>query len=60
MEFCLFNRDRVTEMGINARKTAEHFSWDAYGDRWIRILTEVMNETTGLRDDKTTGRGHRA
>jgi len=54
MRFCLENRDRITEMGANARRTAERFSWDAYGDRWMAILTEVMNETTGLRDYKTT------
>jgi alpha-maltose-1-phosphate synthase len=41
MRFCLENRDRVTEMGIKARATAEKFSWDAYGDRWIRILEAV-------------------
>jgi len=41
MRFCLENRDRVTEMGANARRTAERFSWDAYGDRWMNILEAV-------------------
>jgi alpha-maltose-1-phosphate synthase len=41
MRFCLENRDRVTEMGANARRTAERFSWDAYGDRWVEILQAV-------------------
>jgi starch synthase len=41
MRFCLENRDRVTEMGRNARRTAERFSWDAYGDRWVKILQDV-------------------
>jgi glycosyltransferase involved in cell wall biosynthesis len=41
MMFCLNNRDHVTEMGANARRTAERFSWDAYGDRWIEILKAV-------------------
>ena len=54
MRFCLENPDRVVEMSVKARATAERFSWDAYGDRWMAILTEVVNETTGLRDYKTT------
>jgi glycosyltransferase involved in cell wall biosynthesis len=41
MEFCLANRDRVIEMGVNARRTAERFSWDAYGERWLKILEAV-------------------
>jgi starch synthase len=27
------------------------WSWDKYGERWARILTEVRNETTGRRDN---------
>jgi len=42
MTFCLNNRDWIAEMGPRARATAEKFSWDAYGDRWASILTEVM------------------
>jgi len=45
MRFCLENRDRVTEMGANARRTAERFSWDAYGDRWVTILQGVVKTT---------------
>ena len=41
MIFCLNNRDWVTEMSMHARAVAEKFSWDAYGDRWLKILTEV-------------------
>ena len=40
MEFCLKNRERLAEMGRAAHKTAERFSWDAYGDRWQRILAK--------------------
>lgn len=43
MRFCLENRDRVAEMGVNARRTAERFSWDAYGDRWGEILKAVVS-----------------
>ncbi|HWY51307.1 MAG TPA: glycosyltransferase family 4 protein [Chthoniobacterales bacterium] len=41
MEFCLGNRERVAEMGLGARAKAERFSWDAYGDRWTKILQEI-------------------
>jgi len=41
MRFCLENRDPVREMGLKARQTAERFSWDAYGDRWVEILKAV-------------------
>jgi glycosyltransferase involved in cell wall biosynthesis len=41
MRFCLKNRDRITEMGMTARATAERFSWDAYGDRWFEILQHI-------------------
>jgi glycosyltransferase involved in cell wall biosynthesis len=42
MQFCLENRDRVASMGVNARRTAEQFSWNAYGDRWAKILENVV------------------
>ena len=42
MEFCLENRDQIAAMGVNARRTAERFSWDAYGDRWVEILQAVI------------------
>jgi starch synthase len=44
MSFCLENRDRVAEMGASARRTAEHFSWNAYGDRWANILEDVCSK----------------
>jgi glycosyltransferase involved in cell wall biosynthesis len=43
MQFCLENRDQVAEMGISARRTTERFSWDAYGDRWMRILGQACH-----------------
>jgi starch synthase len=42
MRSCLENRNRVAEMGRKARATAEKFSWDTYGDRWVTILQDVM------------------
>ena len=44
MRFCRENRDRIAEMGANARRTAERFSWDAYGDRWVEILQAVAGK----------------
>jgi starch synthase len=41
MRFCVENRDRVSEMGANARATAEQFSWEIYGERWVEVLTEI-------------------
>jgi len=45
MRFCLENRDRIAKMGANARRTAERFSWDAYGDRWVTILQDLVKTT---------------
>jgi glycosyltransferase involved in cell wall biosynthesis len=41
MKFCLENREKIVSMGMNARETAEQFSWNAYGDRWAKILDSV-------------------
>ncbi len=41
MTFCLEHPQYVREMGLHARSTAERFTWAAYGDRWMRILSEV-------------------
>jgi glycosyltransferase involved in cell wall biosynthesis len=41
MQLCLENRDHVAIMQAKARATAERFSWDAYGDRWVEILKAV-------------------
>ena len=49
MEFCLKNRERIAEMGRAARKTAERFSWDAYGDRWEKILEEHQPRMTRIK-----------
>src|SRR5207248_11644463 len=45
MRFCIENRDRVTKMGSSARRRAQEFSWDAYGDRWVSILKDVVKTT---------------
>jgi glycosyltransferase involved in cell wall biosynthesis len=41
MTFCLEYPQIVREMGVRARSTAERFTWSAYGDRWMQILSEV-------------------
>ena len=30
--------EQVREMGTEARRVAERYSWDAYGDRWAALL----------------------
>lgn len=42
MKFCLENRDQIEAVSANARATAERFSWDAYGDRWEKILKQAV------------------
>lgn len=42
MRWCLENRERLPEMGCAARATAERFTWNAYGERWVGILSEVV------------------
>ena len=34
--------EKMAMMSIAARRCAERFSWDAYGDRWEKILDEVV------------------
>ena len=40
MKFCADNPDKIKVMGEAARRCAERFSWDSYGDRWQQILKE--------------------
>ncbi len=34
--------DSIISMGNNARKKAEEYTWDAYGERWISIIDSVL------------------
>ena len=43
---CLDNRSRVDEAGALARRKAEQFTWDRYGDRWMEILNAVHARDT--------------
>jgi alpha-maltose-1-phosphate synthase len=43
MSWCLEHRERIAEMGWQARLAAERFTWSAYGERWIQLLAEVCN-----------------
>ncbi len=36
------SRDDLATMSLAARRCAERFSWDAYGDRWMKILHQVI------------------
>jgi glycosyltransferase involved in cell wall biosynthesis len=46
MSACLENRAVAADMGRAARRTAEAFTWHAYGDRWMQILDEVCSNAT--------------
>lgn len=41
MTVCLEQPRRVREMGMAAREKALQFTWSAYGDRWMEILTDL-------------------
>lgn len=43
LEYCLRHPDETIATGIRARQTAERFTWDRYGERWIRILGELIS-----------------
>jgi starch synthase len=40
MQFCVDNPEKLKMMGKAARRCAERFSWNSYGDRWQQILKE--------------------
>lgn len=42
MRWCLENRDRIPAMGAAARRAAEPFTWEAYGERWAGIIHDVL------------------
>ncbi len=41
IEYCCRNRDRVNEVGLAARESAEQLTWDHYGNRWADILSGI-------------------
>ena len=41
--------DRLAPMSRAARRCAERYSWDAYGDRWMGILRQVGDAEQGLQ-----------
>lgn len=42
------NPNQIKSMGMAARKKAEQFTWDAYGDRWESIINEVLTVQSQL------------
>lgn len=42
MTLCLENAAQLVEMGRQARVKAEKFTWNAYGDRWLNILRQLL------------------
>lgn len=43
LEHCLSHPAKVAQTGILARRTAEKFTWDSYGDRWLATLNRVAS-----------------
>jgi glycosyltransferase involved in cell wall biosynthesis len=41
MQVACDRRDELPEMASAARRRAEDFSWNAYGDRWAELLKRV-------------------
>jgi glycosyltransferase involved in cell wall biosynthesis len=42
MKYFVDNPGKLPEMSVAARRCAEKFTWDAYGDRWNRLLEEYI------------------
>jgi alpha-maltose-1-phosphate synthase len=42
IKYFIEHPERLDEMSIAARRKAEDFSWDTYGDRWQQILEEFV------------------
>lgn len=42
MKFFIDRPERLSQMGAAARRKAEQYSWDAYGDRWSRLIGKVV------------------
>jgi glycosyltransferase involved in cell wall biosynthesis len=45
LRWCCDHRDVVRNMRKAARATAEKFTWEAYGERWIEVLREVTSNS---------------
>jgi glycosyltransferase involved in cell wall biosynthesis len=45
INFFIDNPSQIEIMGRAARKKAEQYSWDAYGDRWEKIIHDVIENT---------------
>lgn len=41
MTFFVQNPNQIPIMSLEARKKAEQFTWDAYGERWVNILNSL-------------------
>ncbi len=42
MQFFVDHPNQLADMSVAARRRAENFSWDSYGDRWQQILNESV------------------
>ncbi len=51
------SRDTLARMSQAARRCAERYSWDSYGERWIDILRQVMSDAHNAEDRSVSARG---
>ena len=47
IQYFIDNPHQIEIMGRAARKKAEQYSWDAYGDRWEKIIHQVIEKANG-------------
>lgn len=42
--FFIDNKEKISEMSINQKEVIANFSWDAYGERWIKLLNDIHSK----------------
>lgn len=41
MQYCMYNRGELKNISYAARKKAEMYTWDAYGERYYNLITTI-------------------
>jgi glycosyltransferase involved in cell wall biosynthesis len=45
MRWCCDHKDELEKMGKRARAAAEKFTWETYGERWMKVLRKVTSNS---------------
>ncbi|MBN8836630.1 MAG: glycosyltransferase family 4 protein [Sphingobacteriia bacterium] len=48
IQFFVDHPQQIEIMGRAARRKAEQYTWDAYGERWVEIIEELSKVETGV------------